>query len=84
MRLGPRKLRAMNLHQWLSEEEGRATRMAAAFGVSRSAVSQWRSSGAPTRYLRRIVEVTAGEVSLDELLIDKEARGAVMEPTHAA
>jgi DNA-binding transcriptional regulator YdaS (Cro superfamily) len=84
----------MNLHQWLSEEDGRATRMAADFGVSRSAVSQWRSSGAPTRFLRRIVEATGGAVSLEELLIDKESRrGAIddadpslptQEPSHVA
>lgn len=59
--------------------------MAAEFGVSRSAVSQWRAVGAPTRHLRRIVEMTNGEVSLDELLADKEARAArIEEPTHAA
>jgi hypothetical protein len=66
----------MRLHDWLSEEEGRATRLAAEFGVSRSAVSQWRSVGAPLRCFRRIVELTAGAVSVDDLLSDKEAAAA--------
>lgn len=50
--------------------------MAAAFGVSLSAVSQWRTTGAPVKTLRRIVELTDGAVSLDELLSDIEARPA--------
>lgn len=67
----------MRLHEWLSEEEGRATRLAAEFGVSKSAVSQWRSGGAPVRCFRRIVELSEGLVTLDDLVKDKE-------PSHAA
>ncbi len=48
--------------------------MAEMFGVTVSAVSQWRTTGAPVKYLRRIVDATKGEVQLEELLADIEAR----------
>jgi DNA-binding transcriptional regulator YdaS (Cro superfamily) len=66
----------MRLHQWLGEEAGRATRMAEDFGVTLSAVSQWRTTGAPVKHLRRIVKFTKGAVTLADLLIDIEGRGA--------
>lgn len=62
----------MRLHDWLSQEEGRATRLAAEFGVSKSAISQWRAVGAPVRCFRRIVDISAGVVTLDDLVKDKE------------
>jgi phage terminase Nu1 subunit (DNA packaging protein) len=64
----------MRLHAWLDDEPGRATRLAQVFGVTLSAVSQWRSIGAPVKYLRRIVLETRGAVTIDELLADIEAR----------
>jgi DNA-binding transcriptional regulator YdaS (Cro superfamily) len=64
----------MRLHAWLEDEAGRATRMAEMFGVTLSAVSQWRATGAPVKHLRRIVLETKGAVSLDDLLADIEGR----------
>jgi hypothetical protein len=66
----------MRLHAWLDDEPGRATRLAQVFGVTLSAVSQWRSVGAPVKYLRRIVLETKGAVTIDELLADIEGRNA--------
>lgn len=66
----------MRLHTWLDEEAGRATRMAEMFGVTVSAVSQWRTTGAPVKYLRRIVKATKGTVKLEDLLAVIEERSA--------
>ena len=64
----------MRLHDYLSAEPGRATAMAAHFGVGKAAISLWRSNGAPVDELRRIVEWTGGAVTVDELLQDIEDR----------
>lgn len=66
----------MKLHDWLEDGQGRAARLAAHFGVTRSAVSQWRVNGAPAPYLRAISEFSGGAVSVDELLADIEQRRA--------
>lgn len=66
----------MKLHDWLEAEQGRAARLAAHFGVTRSAVSQWRTNGAPAPYLRSISEFSDGAVTVEELLADIEQRRA--------
>ena len=69
----------MNLDQWLNARPGAATAMAVDFGVHKSAISQWRDRGAPVEYLRRIVDYTGGEVTLEALLEDIEHRKAARE-----
>jgi DNA-binding transcriptional regulator YdaS (Cro superfamily) len=58
----------MNFDQWLDKEEGRASRVATHFGVSRSAVSQWRKNGVPTSNMKGVRDLSGGEVSLEEML----------------
>jgi hypothetical protein len=48
--------------------------MAAHFGVGKAAVSLWRKDGPPVEELRRIVEWTAGAVTVEEMLQDIESR----------
>lgn len=63
----------MNLTSWLAAEKGRSAALAAHFGVSPAAVSQWRKNGVPLVHMKAVREFTAGAVTLEEM---------VPEPTH--
>jgi transcriptional regulator with XRE-family HTH domain len=56
----------MTLNEWLDADRGRATQVAERFGVSLSAVSQWRSNGVPRRLILDVHEFTG--VALAELV----------------
>jgi DNA-binding transcriptional regulator YdaS (Cro superfamily) len=58
----------MKLHDWLKEESGRASAMAAHFGVHRSFISQWRVGEVPVKYMRGVVAYTGGAVTLNDLI----------------
>lgn len=58
----------MNLNAWLELEKGRSTALADHFGVSRSAVSQWKSNGVPLAYMKAVRDFTGGEVTLEEMV----------------
>lgn len=57
----------MELSDWLDQEIGRATKMAAHFGVTQGAVSQWRDNP-PLHRLLEIRDFTGGLVTLEEML----------------
>ena len=58
----------MDLNTWLNEERGRMSAMAAHFGVTLSAVSQWRANGVPIDRMKAVRDYTGGTVSLDEMI----------------
>lgn len=58
----------MRFHEWLDAERGRSTKVAEHFGVSLSAVSQWRTNGVPVDNILAVHKLTDGEVSLNEML----------------
>lgn len=58
----------MDLNTWLNEERGRMSAMAAHFGVTVSAVSQWRANGVPIDRMKAVRDYTGGTVSLDEMI----------------
>lgn len=60
----------MKLTDWLDADRGRLTALAAHFGLTQSAVSQWRTNGVPTSRMKAVREFTAGAVSLDDMLPD--------------
>ena len=62
----------MNLIQWLDADEGRGrlTALAEHFGLTQSAVSQWRSNGVPPGRMKAVRDFTSGAVTLDEMLPD--------------
>lgn len=57
----------MNLITWL-EESGRATALAKHIGVSRAAVSQWKSNGVPLAHMKAVRDFTNGAVTLEEMV----------------
>lgn len=57
----------MDFPTWLDAERGRASRVAAHFKVSISAVTQWRDKVPPDRMLA-LRQLTGGEVTLEEML----------------
>lgn len=58
----------MDLPTWLDAERGRLTAIAAHFGKSQSAVSQWRTNGVPPYLMKAVREYTGGAVTLDDML----------------
>lgn len=77
----------MNFPAWLDADRGRLTAVAAHFGLSQSAISQWRTNGVPPNRMKAVREFTGGAVSLDEMLPDPQPQTRVAEaaePTKAA
>ena len=58
----------VSFSDWLDAEHGRATRVAAHFKVTRSAVSQWRTNGIPVGYILDLHALIGGAVPLDALV----------------
>lgn len=63
----------MDLPTWLDADRGRLTALAAHFGLTQSAVSQWRSNGVPPQRMKAVREFTGGAVTLEEMLPDPVA-----------
>lgn len=58
----------MTLDDWLNEEEGRATALASAMGVTKAAVTHWRTRGAPLIKHKAISAFTKGRVKTSDLM----------------
>lgn len=58
----------MDLHTWLDSSPGKAAWLAEQLGRSKTAVSLWRDAGVPMPLMPRIVELSEGAVSLDDML----------------
>ena len=58
----------MNFPDWLDADRGRLTLLAAHFGLTQSAISQWRANGVPAGRMKAVRDFTDGLVSLDEML----------------
>jgi DNA-binding transcriptional regulator YdaS (Cro superfamily) len=63
----------MTLTDWLSQESGRMTALAAHFALTPSAVSQWRTNGVPPSRMKAVREFTAGAVTLDDMVPEPQA-----------
>lgn len=61
-------IRTPTFPAWLDAEQGRATRIAEHFKVTRSAVSQWRTNGIPVHYILDLHALIGGDVPLDALV----------------
>lgn len=58
----------MDIGTWLNNERGRLKALAEHFGLTQSAVSQWRTKGVPVGRMRAVRDFTRGEVSLEDML----------------
>lgn len=58
----------MDITLWLNADRGRLTAMAKHFGLTQSAVSQWRTKGVPPHRMKAVRDFTGGEVTLDDML----------------
>lgn len=58
----------MDLNTWLDAEKGRSAAMAAHFGRTRAAISQWRENGVPVGLMKSVRDFTGGEVTLEEMV----------------
>lgn len=66
--LGLTKMLCMKLNEWLAAEIGRTKALADHFGLTPSAVSQWKDNGIPPRRMLAIRDFTDGAVSVEEML----------------
>ncbi len=62
----------MNIIEWLDNETGRAARLAEHFGITPSAVTQWRSNGIPLDRMKEVRDFTSGDVSIEEMVPDSK------------
>ena len=69
----------MNFPNWLDADRGRLTALAAHFGLTQSAVSQWRTNGVPPQRMKAVRDFTGGAVTLDDMLPEP-----AVEPAKAA
>lgn len=58
----------MEFSEWLDAEPGRASKTAARFEVTLSAVSQWRDNGVPRARMIEVRDFTDGAVTLEAML----------------
>lgn len=58
----------MDLTTWLEAEKGRAAALAAHFGKTPAAISQWKSNGVPLGLMKAVRDFTGGAVTLEELV----------------
>jgi DNA-binding transcriptional regulator YdaS (Cro superfamily) len=58
----------MDINTWLEAEKGRSATLAEHFGVTPSAVSQWKKNGVPLDFMKAVREFTGGAVTLDEMV----------------
>jgi hypothetical protein len=58
----------MNLKQWLDEERGRCTALAAHLGVSVGRVSQMAADGVPPKFMFSVRDFSGGAVSLESMV----------------
>lgn len=58
----------MDLITWLEAEKGRSAALAAHFGKTPAAISQWKRNGVPLDVMKAVREFTAGEVTLEEMV----------------
>jgi DNA-binding transcriptional regulator YdaS (Cro superfamily) len=72
------KLSDMNITDWLEAEKGRAAALAAHFGKTPAAVSQWKRNGVPLDLMKSIRDFTGGAVTLEEMV--PEPAGIATEP----
>jgi DNA-binding transcriptional regulator YdaS (Cro superfamily) len=63
----------MDLITWLEAEKGRLAALAAHFGVTPAAVSQWKTNGVPVNKMKAVRDFTGGAVTLDELVPETPA-----------
>ncbi len=62
----------MMFSTWLDAEKGRAKAAARHFNRSKAAISQWRA-GVPTDLMLQVREYTNHEVTLEEMLQERQA-----------
>jgi DNA-binding transcriptional regulator YdaS (Cro superfamily) len=73
----------MKLTEWLDADRGRLTAMAAAFGLTSGAISQWRENGVPVARMKAVRELTGGAVSLDDMVPDAPHPAERQHPVEA-
>ncbi|MDO8251429.1 MAG: hypothetical protein Q7T78_17150 [Rhodoferax sp.] len=70
----------MNLKQWLDQERGRYTALAAHLEVSVGRISQMADDGVPPKYMLSIREFSSGIVSLESMVEARTPKAGLADP----
>lgn len=70
----------MDLITWLEAEKGRSVALATRFGISKAAVSQWKSNGVPVGLMKAVRDFTGGAVTLEEMVPEPKPAQAATTP----
>lgn len=62
----------MKLNEWLDLEAGRGAKLASHFGRTASAISQWRTNGVPTDFMKAVRNFSGGDITLEEMVPEPE------------
>jgi hypothetical protein len=62
----------MTFSDWIDAERGRVALVAGRFGITMSAVTQWRSNGVPIERMVELRELADGEVSIEEMVTERQ------------
>mgnify|MGYP001424756213 CR=1 FL=1 len=73
----------MDLYTWIDAERGRMSAMAAHFGISVAAVSQWRTTGIPVDRMKAVRDYTGGQVTLEEMIPEPHSAAPASLPNVA-
>ena len=60
----------MNFADWIDADRGRVTLVAAHFGITQSAVSQWRRKGVPLDRMKAMAALSGNLVTVEEMVPD--------------
>lgn len=64
----------MKFTEWLDQDPSRGKQLAEHFGISWSAVAQWRNNGVPVRRMKAVHIFTRRQVRLSEMVPDIETQ----------
>jgi hypothetical protein len=73
----------MDLTSWLETEKGRALALAAHFGRTPAAISQWKKNGVPVDLMKEVRDFTGGEVTLEEMVPEPKQAAPEKRDAHA-
>lgn len=62
----------MNLKTWLKAKPGRATALAKRLGVTCGRITQIADDGVPLKHMSKIISVTDGAVTLEEMVFNRQ------------
>ncbi len=71
----------MKFSEWLDRERGRTKSLAERFGLTESAITQWRTNGVPVARMMDILKISDGAVTLADMVEHRSSKAEGGAPT---